>query len=54
MIWLIDPAEGMTLFDMAAIAAAIESLTHAKVDVKTPEDLPIKFRSKVLAEARPA
>ena len=36
---LIDPAEGMTLFDMAAMAAAIESLTHAKADVKTPEDL---------------
>ena len=50
---LIDPAEGMTLFDMAAMAAAIESLTHAKVDVRTPEDLSIKFRSRVVAEARP-
>jgi hypothetical protein len=50
---LIDPAEGMTLFDMAAIAAAIKSLTHAKVDVKTPEDLSIKFRSRVVAEAWP-
>jgi predicted nucleotidyltransferase len=50
---LIDPAEGMTLFDMAAMAAAIESLTHRKVDVKTPEDLSIKFRSKVVAEAKP-
>jgi predicted nucleotidyltransferase len=49
---LIDPAEGMTLFDMAAMAVAIESLTHAKVDVKTPEDLSINFRSKVVAEAR--
>jgi predicted nucleotidyltransferase len=50
---LIDPAEGMTLFDMAAMAAAIESLTRAKVDVKTPEDLSIKFRGRVVAEARP-
>jgi predicted nucleotidyltransferase len=50
---LVDAAEGMTLFDMAAIAADIERLAHAKVDVKTPEDLSVKFRSKVIAEARP-
>jgi predicted nucleotidyltransferase len=50
---LIDAAEGMTLFDMAAIAADIERITHTKVDVKTPEDLSVKFRSKVIAEARP-
>ena len=50
---LIDPAEGMTLFDMAAIAAAVEQLTQAKVDVRTSADLPAKFRSKVIAEAKP-
>jgi len=50
---LIDAAEGMTLFDKAAIEADIERLTHTKVDVKTPEDLSVKFRSKVIAEARP-
>ena len=50
---LIDPANGMTLFDMAAIAAAVENLTHTKVDVRTPEDLSIKFRNRVIAEARP-
>jgi uncharacterized protein len=50
---LIDAAEGMTLFDMAAMAAAIESLTRARVDVRTPEDLSIRFRSKIVAEARP-
>ena len=50
---LIDAGEGMTLFDMAAIAAAVESLTHAKVDVRTPEDLSLTFRSQVVAEARP-
>jgi uncharacterized protein len=49
---LIDPADGMTLFDMAAIAAAVESLMHTKVDVRTPEDLSIKFRGRVVAEAR--
>jgi uncharacterized protein len=50
---LIDPAEGFSLFDLAAIAMAIESLTQTKVDVKTPEDLSTKFRSKIVAEARP-
>jgi predicted nucleotidyltransferase len=50
---LIDAGEGMTVFDMAAIAADIERLTHTKVDVKTPEDLSMKFRRKVIAEARP-
>ncbi len=50
---LIDPAEGMTLFDVAAIAAAVEKLTQTKVDVRTPDDLSIKFRGKVVAEARP-
>ena len=50
---LIDAGEGMTLFDMAAIAAAVENLTHAKVDVRTPEDLSVTFRGQVVAEARP-
>ena len=36
---LIDPANGMTLFDMAAIAAEVEQLTQIKVDLKTPDDL---------------
>jgi predicted nucleotidyltransferase len=50
---LIDAADGLTLFDMAAIAAAIENLTRAKVDVKTPDDLSVTFRNKVVAEAIP-
>lgn len=50
---LIDEADGLSLFDMAAIALAIEKIVGAKVDVKTPEDLPIKFRGQVVAEARP-
>jgi predicted nucleotidyltransferase len=50
---LIDAADGMTLFDMAAIAAAIEDLTQTRVDVRTPEDLSATFRSKVIAEAQP-
>lgn len=50
---LIDAADGLTLFDMAAMALAIESLVHTKVDVRTPEDLSIKIRQRIVAEARP-
>ncbi len=50
---LIDAGEGMTLFDIAAIAQAIEKLTNTPVDVRTPEDLSLKFRGRVVAEARP-
>jgi predicted nucleotidyltransferase len=50
---LVDPGEGMTLFDIAAIASAVEKLTDAKVDVRTPEDLSAMFRGQVVAEARP-
>jgi predicted nucleotidyltransferase len=49
----IDAAEGMTLFDKAAIDADIERLTHAKVEMKTPEDLSMEFRGKIIAEATP-
>ncbi len=50
---LIDAADGLSLFDMAAMALAIEKIIATKVDVKTPEDLSIKFRNQVVAEARP-
>ena len=50
---LVDAAEGMTLFDIAAIADAVERLTLTKVDVRTPEDLSVRFRKKALAEAMP-
>jgi predicted nucleotidyltransferase len=50
---LIDAADGLSLFDMAAMALAIESLVHTKVDVRTPEDLSIKIRQQIVAEARP-
>ena len=50
---LIDAAEGMTLFDLAAMAAAIESVTNMKVDVRTPDDLSLRIRGAVVAEAMP-
>jgi predicted nucleotidyltransferase len=50
---LIDPAEGLSLFDMAEIALAVEALTETRVDVKTPDDLSTEMRQRVLAEAVP-
>jgi hypothetical protein len=50
---LIDAADGLSLFDMAKMALAIGNLVQTRVDVKTPEDLSIKFRHQVVAEARP-
>jgi predicted nucleotidyltransferase len=50
---LIDAAEGLSLFDMAAMALAIERLVHIKVDVRTPDDLSIKIRQQIVSEARP-
>jgi len=50
---LIDAAPRFTLFDMARIALEIEQLINKKVDVRTPDDLPAKFRPQVVAEARP-
>jgi predicted nucleotidyltransferase len=50
---LIDAAPRFTLFDMARIALEIEQLTNTKVDVRTPDDLPAKFRPRVVAEAVP-
>ena len=50
---LIDAADGLSLFDMAEMALAIETLLNTRVDVKTPEDLSMTFRQKVIAEAQP-
>ncbi|HTV31797.1 MAG TPA: nucleotidyltransferase domain-containing protein [Methylocella sp.] len=50
---LIDPDANMSMFDLVRIRRAVHELTDVAVDVKTPEDLPVKFRQVVLAEARP-
>lgn len=50
---LVDAGEGMTLFDLAEISAAVEGLIRAKVDVRTPEDLSEKIRTRVVNEAAP-
>ncbi|MFT3777076.1 MAG: nucleotidyltransferase family protein [Ottowia sp.] len=50
---LVDALPGATLFDLGGLQAELEALLGLRVDLLTPGDLPLKFRAKVLAEARP-
>jgi predicted nucleotidyltransferase len=50
---LVDPTPETTLFDIGAIQHELLQLLGVPVDVLTPNALPDKFRSKVIAEARP-
>jgi predicted nucleotidyltransferase len=48
---LIDPAPRASLSDMAGLQIELEKALGTKVDVRTPGELPPRFREKVLAEA---
>jgi predicted nucleotidyltransferase len=50
---LVDALPGATLFDLGGLQVELESLLGVPVDLLTPGDLPPKFRTQVLAEARP-
>ena len=50
---LVDALPGATLFDLGGLQDELESLLGIHVDLLTPNDLPLKFRAKVLAEAIP-
>ena len=50
---LVDALPGATLFDLGGLQVELESLLGLRVDLLTPGDLPLKFRTKVLAEAQP-
>jgi predicted nucleotidyltransferase len=51
---LVDTIKGTTsLFDIVRIKADLEDMMNVAVDVRTPLDLPEKFRFKVLEEAVP-
>jgi predicted nucleotidyltransferase len=50
---LVDALPSATLFDLGGLQDELETLLGIRVDLLTPTDLPPKFRSKVLAEARP-
>jgi hypothetical protein len=50
---LVDPLPGTTLFDLGGLQDELQTVLGVRVDLLTPGDLPSKFRSRVLAEARP-
>ena len=50
---LVDALPGTTLFDLGALQVELEDLLGVRVDLLTPGDLPVKFRARVLDEARP-
>ena len=49
---LVDPLPGVTLFDPGGLPLELEEMLGVPVDLLTPEDLPLKYRQKVLLEAR--
>lgn len=50
---LVDALPDTTLFDLGGLQLELEELLGVPVDLLTPGDLPPKFRTQVLAEARP-
>lgn len=50
---LVDAEAGATLFDLGALKEELEHILGVKVDVLTPDDIPKKFRDRVLEEAQP-
>ena len=50
---LLDAQPGTTLFDLGGLQDELETLLGVTVDLRTPKDLPARFRQQVLAEARP-
>lgn len=50
---LVDALPGATLFDLGGLQDELESILNVHVELLTPGDLPIAFRAKVLAEAKP-
>ncbi len=50
---LVDVMPGTTLFDLGGLQVELEDMLGVHVDLLTPEDLPAKFRERVVAEAKP-
>ena len=49
---LVDALPGATLFDLGGLQIELEEILGVPVDLLTPDDIPLKFRDQVLAEAR--
>jgi predicted nucleotidyltransferase len=50
---LVDALPGTTLFHLGGLTEELTELLGVPVDVRTPQELPEKFRDKVVAKARP-
>ena len=50
---LVDALPGATLFDLGALQMDLQELLGSPIDLLTPRDIALAFRSRVLAEARP-
>lgn len=50
---LVDPMPGTTLFDLGGLQMQLEELLGVSVDLLTPQDLPARYRDRVLKEAAP-
>lgn len=50
---LVDALPGTTLFDLGGLQCELEDLLGVAVDIRTPGDLPPKFRAAVVTHARP-
>jgi predicted nucleotidyltransferase len=50
---LVEPLPETTLFDLGGLQDALEEALGVRVDVKTPMDLPLHVRMKVLRQAVP-
>lgn len=50
---LVDPLPNATLFDVGGFQDEMEELLGMRVDVRTPGDLPLPIRDRVLSEAKP-
>jgi predicted nucleotidyltransferase len=48
---LVDPLPGTTLFDLGGLQIELQELLGVPVDLLTPDDLPPRFRERVLREA---
>jgi predicted nucleotidyltransferase len=50
---LVDALPGATLLDLAGLEIELGKTLGVRVDVKTPGELPVKIRTRVLDEALP-
>ena len=50
---LVDALPGATLFDLGRLQMDLENILGLRVDLATPQELPLRIRAKILSEAVP-